>query len=96
MSGGYYQLCCKYRGRPVEIRDRFGKTHRGIIDRVSPSHVYIRPAQPYGPRGPRGFGYPGYGGPFFGRPFGFGFGAAAAVAIAAIVAIAVIPFAFFW
>lgn len=93
MPNRYYHLCCRYRGRLVEIRDKFGKVHRGIITRVTPTHVYLKPMTNPGPRG-FGFGY--YGGPFFGRPF-FGFGAAAfAVSLAAIAAIAAIPFAFFW
>lgn len=95
MSRDYYQLCCRHQGRAVRIRDKFGKVHRGIIDRVSPTHVYIRP---FGPKNRRGFDYGGFGYGGFGRPFGFGFGfgAAAAIALAAIVAFAVIPFGFFW
>jgi hypothetical protein len=93
----YYHLCCKYKGRPVELKDKLGNVHRGIIERVTPTHVYIRPYQPYGPRNLRGFGYGGFGRPFFGRRFGFGFGAAAvAIALAALIAFAVIPFGFFW
>lgn len=56
ISGGFYRLCCKYQGRPVEIRDRFGKVHREIIDRFTPTHVFIRPFLPYGPKNPGGFG----------------------------------------
>ncbi|MGX1900060.1 hypothetical protein EDD69_107115 [Thermolongibacillus altinsuensis] len=86
MIRDYYHLCCRYRGRSVEIRDRFGRIHRGIIDRVTPSHVYIRPIRARGPRSFGGFGF-GF----------FGFGAAAfAIAIGAIVALSLIPFWFFW
>lgn len=91
MPNGNYHLCCRYRGRFVQIKDRFGRVHRGVITRVTPTHVFLRPNQYRGPRNVGGFGFGFFGGPFF------GFGAAAfAISLAAIVAIAAIPFAFFW
>ncbi|WP_214481867.1 hypothetical protein [Bacillus sp. SM2101] len=89
-----YHRCCSYTGRPVEVRLRGGGVHRGIVDSVTPSHVYIRPIGP----GPRRFG--GYGLGFVGGYGGYGgFGGAAAVAavaIVGIVAITALAFAFFW
>ncbi|MDX8366913.1 hypothetical protein [Cytobacillus sp. IB215665] len=79
----------------MEVRLRGGGVHRGIVDSVTPSHVYIRPMGP----GPRRFG--GYGLGFVGGGYG-GFGgfggaaAVAAVAIVGIVAITALAFAFFW
>jgi hypothetical protein len=84
-----YHECCRYHGRPVEIIDRDGNRHFGIVEEVTESHVYLRPLH----RDLGGFGY-GYGS--FRRGFGFGFGAAAgALALGAIVSIAAFPF-FLW
>jgi hypothetical protein len=89
MSYEIYHECCRYIGRPVEIHDRYGQVHCGIVERVSDTHVYFRP---FANNDLGGFGY-GYGG--FRRGFGFGFGAAAgALALAAVVSIA--SYGFFW
>jgi hypothetical protein len=88
MSFGIYHQCCRYIGRSVEIRDRYGDIHLGVVERVTDTHVYFRPLE--GDLG--GFGY-GFGS--FGRGFGIGFGAATG-ALATIVSIAAVPFGFFW
>mgnify|MGYP001770252953 CR=1 FL=1 len=31
----------RYRGEPVEVRDRYGRVHRGIIDGMDPSRAMI-------------------------------------------------------
>src|SRR5690606_31875008 len=49
----YYHLCCKNIGVPVEITCHDGTVHRGIIDRVDRTHVYLRPFD----------GGPGFDGP---------------------------------
>lgn len=89
MSGShYFNVCRNGIGRPVEIRCHNGRVHRGIIERVSPNRVYLRPIgrRPnYGGYGYVGYGYGyGYGG------WGFGWG----VAIGTIAALAFIPFLF--
>ncbi|OZM56154.1 hypothetical protein CIB95_13700 [Lottiidibacillus patelloidae] len=90
MSYEIYHECCRYIGKPVEIYDRYGEVHRGVVERVSETHVFFRPLE----RDLGGFSY-GYGD--FGRGFGFGFGVAAgALALAAVVSIAAYPFGFFW
>jgi hypothetical protein len=85
MSGShYYSLCRRHMGKAVEIRTHGGRVHRGIIERVSPNRVYLRPLGRTRGLGGFGLGYYGYG-------FGFGFG----VALGAIATLAVLPF-FFW
>lgn len=77
----YYDQCLRYVGRPVGIKTRNGRTHQGIITRVTPSHVYIRPM------GNRNLGGHGYG-------WGWGFGGWGwPIALATIIALW--PF-FFW
>ncbi|NBJ70434.1 MULTISPECIES: hypothetical protein [Clostridia] len=83
MSGAhYYSVCQRHMGKAVEIRTHCGRVHRGIIERVSPNRVYIRPLERRGGLGGFGIGYYGYG-------FGYG------VALGAIATLAVLPF-FFW
>ncbi|WP_067839522.1 hypothetical protein [Amphibacillus sediminis] len=82
----HYQYCCQNIGRPVLIRTVDGREHRGVISRVTNSHVYLTPLQAR-ERG-LGFGFYGYGYPW--RP-GFGWG----VALGAIATVALLPF-FFW
>jgi len=95
MARHYYDLCCRNRGRAVVIRDRNGNVYRGIIDRVTPTHVYLRPPRPPRPtRNLGGFGY-GFVRPYYGGGYGFGW-AAAAIALAAIAAFTIAPFGFFW
>ncbi|MDE3839078.1 hypothetical protein C0966_06805 [Bacillus methanolicus] len=80
----YYHMCNRGIGRAVQIRTRDGRIHRGIIERVSPNRVFLRP-----------FGRPrNYGG--YGMPWGWGVGAGFAfgVALGAIVSLAFIPFFF--
>jgi hypothetical protein len=86
----YYAQCSKGIGRPVRIQTRDGRVHRGIISKVSNSHVYVRPL-PSKRLG--GFGY-GYGGGFGGYG-GYGYGSGWGIALAAIAALAFLPF-FFW
>ncbi|GAA5416052.1 hypothetical protein Pryu01_01084 [Paraliobacillus ryukyuensis] len=78
----YYNMCNKNIGRPVCIRTKDGHEHRGIIRRVSTSHVFLEPM-------PSNLGGYGYG--FWGVGPGFGWG----VAFGAIATLAFLPF-FFW
>lgn len=68
-------------GRPVEIRTRDGRVHRGIITHVDNHRVYLRPLG-----GGRGYGW-GWGWGWG----GFGLG----IALGAIGTLAVLPW-FFW
>ncbi|UII57914.1 hypothetical protein LS684_11230 [Cytobacillus spongiae] len=85
----YYQQCFKGVGKYATIRTNDGGVHRGVIHRVTPSKVYIRPLggqrRNYG-----GFGY-GYGYGYGYRGFGPGYG----IALGAIIGLAV-GAAFFW
>ncbi|HLS10489.1 hypothetical protein [Lentibacillus sp.] len=83
----YYDLCCKYKGRPVKITTRDGKVHRGVIKNVDNHRVYLQPLHHRGSLG--GFGYGFYGG------YGYGPGLAYGIALGAIGTLAVLPF-FFW
>lgn len=76
-----YNLCCKYQGKCVRIKDNQGNTHIGTITRVSNSKVWIMPENIYG----------GYGIGFWGLGSGFGYG----IALGAITGI-VLASAFFW
>ncbi|WP_174733465.1 hypothetical protein [Mesobacillus harenae] len=85
----YYNMCKSGIGRSVRIRTRDGRTHIGIIDRVTRGKVYLRPigGRPnYG-----GFGYGGYYGP----GYGFGSGFVGGIAIGLITSLAFLPF-FWW
>ncbi|AUJ26919.1 hypothetical protein CAI16_08260 [Virgibacillus dokdonensis] len=85
MSGShYYSLCQRHMGKAVEIKTHCGKVHRGIIEKVSPNRVYMRPLD-------RGRGLGGFGFGFYGFGYGFGYG----VALGAIASLAILPF-FFW
>ncbi len=80
----FYNMCNQGIGRAVEIKMHDGCVHRGIIERVTPDRVFLRPltsARNFG-----GFSYGYYGG----RGWGF----AAGIALGAIAALAFIPF--FW
>lgn len=77
----HYHTCCKNIGRPVTIRTKDGRVHRGIIHRVSPTHVYLRPLPS---RNLAGYGYGYWGG-------GFGWG----IALGAIAGLAIAPW-FLW
>lgn len=83
----FYHQCRQGVGRPVQIRLRNGQIHHGIIERVSPNRVYLRPLNRRRPNF-GGYGYAwggwGYGG------WGFGWG----IALGAIAALAFIPFFF--
>ncbi|SER10034.1 hypothetical protein [Piscibacillus halophilus] len=81
-----YDMCCRYHGRVVRIRERNGRVHVGRINRVTPSRVWIDPIG-----APGGFGY-GYG-RFGGFRRGFGFGVPIALSFIAGVALAS---AFIW
>lgn len=89
----YYKTCCDNVGRPVSIRTLDGQEHRGVIRRVTPSHVYLEPLT----NQPRGLGSSYY----YGRPYppyrpypvyrpGFGLG----IALGAIGTLAVLPWFF--
>lgn len=81
----YHGLCQKYRGRAVEIRTHDGRTHRGIINHVGNSRVYLNPINRQKNLGGFSYGYGGYG---YG---GYGYG----LGIASITALALLPL-FFW
>lgn len=91
-ANNFYNQCSRGVGRCVRIRTHSGVVHTGIIERVTPNKVYIRPIG--GNR--RGYGGLGYGfrrgyGPGWG--WGWGFGAAAfGVSLGLIAALAFIPF----
>lgn len=72
----YYKKCCEYRGKPVMITTRDGKVHRGVVERVTPTHVYLRPM---GRGRIGGFGYYGYG---YGWGIPIALGAIAGIALA--------------
>jgi hypothetical protein len=92
MSANYYNQCSKGIGRCVRIRTHTGDVHTGIIERVTPNKVYIRPlGRERRNYGGFGFGYRGYGG--YGPGWGWGWaGAAVGVSIGLIAALAFIPF----
>ena len=82
--GHYHAMCNRCMGKAVEIRTRDGRIHRGVIHRVTPTHVYLQPLG--GPRNLGGFGYGfGWGWGGFGLGIGLGF----------IAGLAVLPW-FFW
>ncbi len=79
-----YHRCMRGIGRPCSIRTNDGRVYRGIITRVTPTHVYIRGFQTPAFRGGFGYGYyPGWG---------FGAGFVTGIALSAIVALAFFPF----
>lgn len=39
----YYHICSRNIGRAVEVRTVDGRIHRGVISRVTPTHLYYRP-----------------------------------------------------
>jgi hypothetical protein len=83
-STNYYHQCKQRIGRPVQITMRDGSVHRGIIDRVTPNRLYLRPLRPN--RNYGGFGYGGYGG------YGLGVGLATGFALGAITSLAFLPY----
>lgn len=85
MSGrNYYDLCCRHKGKAVEIRTHDGRVHRGIIHRVTNNRVFLQPLGPS--RNLGGFGFGGWG-------WGWGWGAG--IALGAIASLAVLSL-FFW
>ncbi len=79
MSVGYYHgLCNKYMGRAVVVRTHDGRSHRGIIHRVTPNRVYLRPLGRGGNLGGFGYGYYGFG-------WGIALGAVAGIALASLL-----------
>lgn len=90
----FYNQCSKGVGRCVRIRTHSGEVHTGIIERVTPNKVYIRPIG--GNRknhGGFGYGYRRGNRPGWGWGWGWGFGAAAVgVSLGLIAALAFIPF----
>ncbi|MFD2761717.1 hypothetical protein [Lentibacillus juripiscarius] len=91
----YYDLCCRYKGRPVRIRTRDGCIHKGVIRYVDGNRVYIQPLGRRAGLGGFGYGYygPGYGGYGFGG-YGYGGYGGYGIALGAIAALALLPF--FW
>jgi len=86
----YYDRCKECMGRPVCIRMKDGKVHRGIIDRVDRRQVYLRPLEN---KGLGGFGY-GFGGGWGFGGYGYSYGGGGwALALAGITALSVL---FFW
>ncbi len=80
-----YKMCCKYKGRMVDITTRDGKVHRGIIQHVDHRKVYIQPADGRG----------GYGGFGWGFGWGFGPGLGIGIGLGTILGVA-ISRPFFW
>jgi len=82
----YYQQCCNNIGKPVSIRTLDEKEHRGVIRRVTPTHVYLDPL----PSQSGGFGSGYYSGPYQPWEPGFGYG----IALGAIGTLAILPWFF--
>lgn len=90
MSSHFYHLCCRGIGRPVTIRTKDGRIHRGIITHVDRHQAYLRPIRPR--RNLGGFGY-GFYRPRYGyyRPWYGGYNWAAfgwGIALGAIASLA--------
>lgn|SRR5690625_4186708 len=83
----YYNLCCRYRGRAVEIRTHDGRVHRGIIENVNRNRVYIRPFNRRRNLGGFGYGFGGFWG-YGGSGVGYG------IALGTIIGLALVPFLF--
>lgn len=77
----YYHVCCENVGRPICIRTVDGVEYRGIIQRVTQTHVYLEPI----PGSHAGYGYGFWG---YGRGLGLG------IALGAIGTLAFLPFFF--
>lgn len=43
MSCNPYDLCCRYQGQVVQIREQSGREHIGRITRISDNRVWIDP-----------------------------------------------------
>lgn len=80
----HYHFCNRNIGKPVRIVEKGGRVHLGVIERVNPNYVFIKPLR--GPGGPGGLAW-GWWGP------GLGVGLAFGVALGAI---ATIGFWGFW
>lgn len=39
----YYYICQRHIGRPVRVHTRDGRVYEGMIARVTPTHVLLRP-----------------------------------------------------
>lgn len=93
--GRYYSQCRNGIGRCVRIRTNDGRTHFGMIDRVTSNKVYLRPVR--GNRNYGGYGYSavedygGYGYGWWGPGWGVGWGFAWGIALGAITALAFVP-----
>lgn len=99
MSSNYYNMCCQHVGKSVVIREKSGRVHRGIVDRVDRNYVYLRPMTRGRGIGGFGYGYYGYGGGYgggygygYGGGYGYGWGRVALGAIAGFA----LASAFFW
>ncbi|MEC0345284.1 MULTISPECIES: hypothetical protein [Peribacillus] len=80
----YYLKCRQGVGRPVEIGTKQRNRHRGIIHRVTPNRVHIRPLGDVGNLG--GFGYGGFNAGYgWGAANGFAFGAIASLVFLAFL-----------
>lgn len=78
----YYHICNKNIGEPVEITCHDGSVHRGYIDRVNETHLYLRPFDEG-----RGFDSPWT---FLWGSYGWGLGAG--IALGTIATLAFLPF----
>lgn len=67
MSCSTYDLCCKYQGQVVQIREHSGREHVGTITRVSNDRVFITPHYDHSPQ--RLHHYNSH----FYQPFGYGY-----------------------
>lgn len=58
MSCSPYDLCCRYHGQVVQIREQSGREHVGRITRISDNRVWI---EPYYQSRHNNISYGGYG-----------------------------------
>lgn len=76
MSCSHYDLCCRYQGQVVQIREQSGREHLGRITRVTNDRVWIDPNYDYFPVNDyhfRNIGYSNYYRNNFGYPIAIGF-----------------------
>lgn len=70
MSCSPYDLCCRYHGQVVQIREQSGREHVGRITRVSDNRVWIDPYHHHYPYRQDSSNYPYRG---YGYPIAIGF-----------------------
>jgi hypothetical protein len=73
-----YDLCCRYKGKVVSIRDNRGCNHIGTITKVDRDMVWIMPS-----RNRRGYGLGYWGYPYSGFGVGIALGTILGIALVA-------------